>query len=77
MFLFTCFLDNLNVLKLKALNLLQMILKQKLRGQGVAFLVAGGSGTTRFPLLPCYFCSLDMQNGHILDFFGRIQNEEA
>jgi hypothetical protein len=29
----------------------QMILKQKLRGQGMAFLVGGGSGTDCFALV--------------------------
>lgn len=41
------------ILELEALQFfyLQMILKQKLRGQGMAFLVGGGSGTDCFALV--------------------------
>uniref|UniRef100_A0A0A9CW87 Uncharacterized protein n=1 Tax=Arundo donax TaxID=35708 RepID=A0A0A9CW87_ARUDO len=55
--------------------LLQMILKQKLRGQGMAFLVGGGSGTICFVLVShpekdifenmMLFCSLAVQIGQM------------
>ena len=56
-----------------------MILKQKLRGQGMAFLVGGGSGTDCFTLVGLWhilrymlvfenvmsFCTLAMQIGRM------------